>query len=411
MRHDLMSFDVMIAGGNYVGLALALALAQAVPGVRLAVIEPRRPDELGADGRAFAIAAAGRRLFEALGAWDEVAAVASPVVEMVITDSRLADVVRPVFLTFEAERDGPLAHMVGNGALVAALRRAAAAAGVALLADAVADFTSGAGAVEVTLAAGGRLASRLLVAADGGRSRLRGLAGIGVNRWDYGQSAVVATIRHERPHDGRAEEHFLPSGPLATLPLADDADGRHRSSLVWAEAPAVAERLARCDDFLFESELTRRLGQRFGTLEAVGRRAAHPLGLTLARRLVAPRLALVGDAAHAMHPIAGQGLNLGLNDVAALAEVLADGLRLGRDPGAADLLADYERWRLADILRVSATADALTRLFSNDRLALRLLRDVGLGVVDRLPPLKRWLMTAAAGPAGRAPKLTLGTRL
>jgi 2-octaprenyl-6-methoxyphenol hydroxylase len=399
--------DVIIAGGGYVGLSLALVLARSVPGVGVTVIDVRPWRSIAGDPRASAIAAAARRMLGVLGTWDEIEPEAEPIRSMVVTDSRLDDVVRPVFLTFDgAVADGePFAHMVPNGAMVSALGAAAEAAGVTMIAPEQArDFSVGQGQVTVTLASGRRIEGQLLVAADGVRSRLRGLAGIRVTRWDYGQSGIVTTIAHDRPHEGRAEEHFLPAGPFATLPLK----GGHRSSLVWSERTEVADRLVRGDDVVFEAELVRRLGHHLGEVRVAGPRAAYPLGLTLARDFVRPRFALVGDAAHGIHPIAGQGLNLGFRDVAALGEVLADALRIGRDPGAVDVLEAYERWRRFDTWQMAAVTDVLNRLFSNDVGPLRSLRDIGLGLVDRLPRLKRAFIGEAAGEAGGQPKLLRG---
>jgi 2-octaprenyl-6-methoxyphenol hydroxylase len=399
--------DVIVAGGGYVGLSLALVLAQSVPGVRVAVVDIRPWRTLAGDPRASAIAAAARRMLGTLGSWDAIDPEAEPILSMVVTDSRLDDVVRPVFLTFDgAAGDGePFAHMVPNGVMVGALGAAAEAAGVEMIApDQARDFEAGPGRVTVTLASGRRLEGALLVAADGVRSRLRGLAGIRVTRWDYGQSGIVTTIAHDRPHEGRAEEHFLPSGPFATLPLK----GGHRSSLVWSERTEVADRLVRGEEIVFEAELVRRLGHHLGDVRVAGPRAAYPLGLTLARDFVRPRFALVGDAAHGIHPIAGQGLNLGFRDVAALGEVVVEALRLGRDPGAIDVLEGYERWRRFDTWRMAAVTDVLNRLFSNDLGPLRTVRDVGLGIVDRLPGLKRAFIGQAAGDAEGQPRLLRG---
>jgi 2-octaprenyl-6-methoxyphenol hydroxylase len=399
--------DVIVAGGGYVGLSLALVLARSVPGISVAVVDGRPWRSIAGDPRASAIAAAARRMLGALGVWDGIAPQAEPIRSMVVTDSRLEDVVRPVFLTFDgAVDDGePFAHMVPNGAMVGALGAAAEAAGVLMIApDQAKDFTVGPGRVDVVLGSGRRLSAGLLVAADGVRSRLRSLSGIRTTRWDYGQSGIVTTIEHERPHEGRAEEHFLPSGPFATLPLA----GGHRSSLVWSERTEVADRLVKGDEIVFEAELVRRLGHHLGPVRVVGPRAAYPLGLVLARDFVRDRFALVGDAAHGIHPIAGQGLNLGFRDVAALGEVLAEAMRLGRDPGALDVLERYERWRRFDTWQMAAVTDVLNRLFSNDLAPVRMVRDIGLGLVDRLPRLKRTFIGEAAGQAGGQPRLLQG---
>jgi 2-octaprenyl-6-methoxyphenol hydroxylase len=398
--------DIVIAGGGYVGLSLALAVKQAAPALKVALVDAAPAGRGGGDLRASAIAAGARRMLERLGVWQAVAGEAQPVLDMVVTDSRLGDAVRPVFLTFDGRTEAgePFAHMVPNGGLVGALREAATAAGVEFLIPAtVADFTVSEGAATVELADGRRIAARLLVAADGVRSRLRAVAGIRTLAWSYGQSGIVCTIRHERPHNGRAEEHFLPAGPFATLPLTDN-----RSSLVWTERTDVAERLVAEDRIVFEAELVRRLGHHLGKIEVLGGRAAYPLGLTLARDFVKPRFALVGDAAHGIHPIAGQGLNLGFRDVAALAEVLVEAARIGEDIGALDVLQRYERWRRFDTVQMAAVTDVLNRLFSNDIAPLRMLRQFGIGVVDRMGWMKRRFISEAAGEAAGQPRLIAG---
>ncbi len=399
--------DALIAGGGFAGLALALALRQAL-GPRFAVTLADPELARGDDLRASAIAAAPRRMFEALGVWDAVGAQAQPILDMVITDSRVDDAVRPVFLTFEGEIEPgePFAHMIENARLVAALAASAAAAGVTLVPQPVKDFTAGRAGVSVELGDGSKWAAKLLVAADGARSRLRERAGIAVHGWSYGQSAIVTTVAHERDHHGRAEEHFLPGGPFAILPL------RHnRSSIVWTERTADAERLVALPAAEFHAELEKRFGLHLGDITLAGPRRAYPLGLWVARNFIAERMALVGDAAHVIHPIAGQGLNMGLRDIAALAEAVVDGARLGLDPGDAQVLERYQRWRRFDTMTMSVSTDALNRLFSNRSDVLRLARDIGLGVVDRLPPLKRMFMREAAGLAGEVPKLLRGEAL
>jgi 2-octaprenyl-6-methoxyphenol hydroxylase len=395
---------VVIAGGGYVGLSLALALKAGAAGLPVTVVDAGRGP--AADERASAVAAAARRMLARLGVWDEIAPEAQPITEMTVTDSRTDDRVRPVFLTFagEAEAGEPFAHMVPNRALTGALERAATAAGVAVLRpQTVTDFAVGPARVTVTLGDGGRHEAALLVAADGVRSRLRQLAGIGTVGWDYGQSGIVATVRHARPHGGRAEEHFLPAGPFAVLPLKGE-----RASLVWTERTETARWLVAADDALFAAELRHRFGNRLGPVEPVGPRHAYPLGLTLARAFVRPRFALCGDAAHGIHPIAGQGLNLGFRDAAALAETVVEAHRLGLDIGSPAVLEDYQRWRRFDTLRMGVTTDILNRLFSNDNPLLRMVRDVGLGLVDRLPELKRQFIRQAAGDEGRLPRLLAG---
>jgi len=260
--------------------------------------------------------------------------------------------------------------------------------------------------IDVEFADGGRVAARLLVAADGARSSIRERAGIAVHGWDYGQSAIVTNVGHERDHGGRAIEHFLPAGPFAILPL----NGR-RSSIVWTEATAEAKRIVALPDDAFHAELEQRFKLHLGEITTVGARRVHPLGFFVARSFIAERIALIGDAAHLIHPIAGQGLNMGLKDVAALAEVIVDAARLGLDPGAATVLERYQRWRRFDTMTMGLATDGLNRLFSNRSAVLRVVRDVGLGMVDRVPNLKRLFMREAAGLVGEVPKLLRGKAL
>ncbi|HEV7982910.1 MAG TPA: ubiquinone biosynthesis hydroxylase [Xanthobacteraceae bacterium] len=399
--------EVLIAGGGFAGLALALALRQAL-GPRFAVTLADPALARGEDPRASAIAAAPRRMFEALGVWAAVAPHAQAILDMVITDSRVDDAVRPVLLTFEGEIEPgePFAHMIENARLVAELAAKAAAAGVTLVSQPVKDFAAAGADVTVELGDGSTWAANLLVAADGGRSRLRERAGIAVHGWPYGQSAIVTTVAHERDHRGRAEEHFLPGGPFAILPLRDN-----RSSIVWTEHTADAERFVASPDAAFRDELEKRFGLHLGDIALAGPRRAYPLGLWVARSFIAERMALVGDAAHVIHPIAGQGLNMGLRDVAALAEAAVDAARLGLNAGDATVLERYQRWRRFDTMAMGVSTDVLNRLFSNQSDALRLVRDIGLGLVDRLPPLKRMFMREAAGLSGEVPKLLRGEAL
>jgi 2-octaprenyl-6-methoxyphenol hydroxylase len=404
--------DVLIAGGGFAGLTLAIALRQALgPSFSVAVADPALDRNRADDERASAIVAAVRRLFATLGVWEAVAGEAQPILDMVVTDSRLGDAVRPVFLTFagEVEPGEPFAHMIENQRLVDALAVRAREVGVELRSTAARSDppVSGAGnSIDARLSDGTALSTRLLVAADGARSTLRTAAGIATHGWNYGQSAIVTTVAHERDHQGRAEEHFLPAGPFAILPLK----GR-RSSIVWTETTAEADRIVALPDDVFHAELERRFKLHLGEIHAVGARRAHPLGFFVARSFIAERLALIGDAAHVIHPIAGQGLNMGLKDVAALAEVIVDAARLGLDPGAADVLERYQRWRRFDTVAMGLATDGLNRLFSNRSDVLRLARDVGLGLVDRLPNLKRIFIREAAGLVGEVPKLLRGEAL
>ncbi len=408
MRNDV---DVLIAGGGFAGLTLAIALRQGLgPSFSVAVADPALGKSHAEDERASAIVAAARRLFEMIGVWERVAGDAQPIHDMVISDSRLADAVRPVFLTFagEVEPGEPFAHMIENRHLVDALAAKARELGVVLQTKGVAKFaaTDSAPRLEVELADGTASSARLLVAADGARSTIRTAAGIATHGWTYEQSAIVVNVAHERDHQGRAEEHFLPAGPFAILPLK----GR-RSSIVWTEANDEAARIMALPDDGFHAELERRFKLHLGDITVIGARRVHPLGFFMARSFIAERIALVGDAAHVIHPIAGQGLNMGLKDVAALAEVIVDAARLGLDPGAADVLERYQRWRRFDTMTMGLATDGLNRLFSNRSDVLRLARDVGLGLVDRLPALKRLLIREAAGVVGEVPRLLRGEAL
>ena len=401
--------DVLIGGGGFAGLALAIALRQALgEAFAVTVADPGLGGSHAGEARASAIAAAARRLFETIGVWDKVAAGAQPILDMVVTDSKLQDVMRPAYLTFggEIEPGEPFAHMIENGPLLDALAEQARADGVELRAEAVTGFETGAERVDVQLSGGDTIAARLLVAADGARSAIREAAGIKSVGWSYEQSAIVTTVKHEREHHGRAEEHFLPAGPFAILPLTGN-----RSSIVWTEQKDEATRIVALPEDEFHAELERRFGLKLGDIEAVGPRRAFPLGLSMARSFIGERLALVGDAAHVIHPIAGQGLNLGLRDVAALAEAMADAVRLGLDPGAPDVLERYQRWRRFDTAAMGITTDGLNRLFSNRSDVLRLFRDVGLGLVDRVPALKSLFIREAAGLTGDVPKLLRGEAL
>lgn len=402
--------DIVIAGGGIAGLALAAALGRALqPAFSVAVCDPALALEPAADERVSAITAGARQVLAALDAWRRVAAVAQPIREMVITDSRLEDIVRPSFLVFENEAAAagePLAHMVEHRALLIALRESAGAACVRLLPAAATGFERRDERIDVRLAGGRSLATRLLVAADGARSKLREAAAIGTVSWPYEQSGIVATIGHERDHAGRATQHFLPAGTFAILPLS----GR-RSSIVWTEATAEARRIVALPPQAFKEELLRRFGLQLGEIELLSKARAYPLAFAMARSFVGERFALLGDAAHVIHPLAGQGLNLGLRDVAALAESITDAARLGLDPGAPDVLKRYERWRRFDTVAMASATDGLNRLFSNRSDTLRVVRDVGLGIVARMPALKQFFESEAGGIRGETPKLMRGEAL
>ncbi|THV22230.1 ubiquinone biosynthesis hydroxylase [Peteryoungia ipomoeae] len=399
--------DVLVVGGGYVGLSVAVAIKQAAPHLSVEVVEAAPEDAWKKDPRASAIISAATKMLDVFGLWERIEPDAQPINRMIVTDSKTSDPVRPVFLTFDGSvEDGrPFAHMIPNVSMVAALRDACAARGIAIRHGLKATgFRDTGPSAELTLSDGSTIMSRLVVACDGVRSKLRDLAGIRTVTWQYGQSGIVTTVEHERRHEGVAEEHFLPAGPFAILPLTGN-----RSSLVWTERTEDADRLVASDDLLFEAELERRFGHKLGTIRATTDRRAFPLGLTLARAFVAPRLALAGDAAHGIHPISGQGLNLGFKDVAALAETVVDADRLGLDIGSISVLERYQTWRRFDTFRMGVTTDVLNRLFSNDVTPIRVLRDFGLGLVDRVPALKSYFIREAAGTAtANAPRLLAG---
>jgi 2-octaprenyl-6-methoxyphenol hydroxylase len=387
-------FDVLVAGGGMVGLALATAVKEALgAGMRVGLADPALDSDVYGT-RASALAAGPRRMLEQLGVWSAIEPSAQPMRAMIVTDSRAGDAIRPKFLEFggEFEPGEPFAHMVMNADVVTALAARGRALGVETLRAAIVDFRNGVETIEATSDAGAHFPARLLVVADGRRSRLRDLAGVGMVGWDYGQAGIVATIGHERPHDGVARQHFLPAGPFAILPLKGE-----RSSIVWNESVEDAKNICALDAEDFLAELQPRFGRELGALTLLDAPRWFPFGLRVARRFVDRRLALIGDAAHLVHPIAGQGLNFGLRDVAALAEQIVDAMRLGLDPGSPETLRGYERARRFDTLAMSAATDALNRLFSNDLPPLRALRDLGLGLVDRAPGLKRFFVRQAAG--------------
>ncbi len=400
--------DIAIVGGGLVGLSLALAMDLA--GVRTVLVD-RSPlsiwHDAAFDGRASAITASSRAMLEALGAWSHIAHHAQPMVDIVVTDSRLGEKARPTLLHFDTDaKDGEAAAFMMENRVLG--ERLAALVGesstirvVAPASAAVREHDGGHAIVDVDT--GEEIRAGLVVAADGRGSKLREAAGIETVGWSYSQHGIVTTVEHEHAHGGVAEEHFLPAGPFAILPLTGN-----RASLVWTERDAVTKDIMALDDEGFEAELSRRFGTHLGDVQPVGPRWSYPLAMQLSKSYIAPRLALVGDAAHAVHPIAGLGLNLGLRDAAALTEVCVDAMRLGLDIGSTAVLERYEAWRRPDNVSVALATDGLNRLFSNDNPALRAVRDLGLGVVDRLPPLKDFFVSEAAGISGELPRLMRG---
>lgn len=401
--------DILIAGGGLNGPALALALAQG--GFRVTVVDARpAPDraETGFDGRAYALAVASVRLLKAIGVWSAVAEKAQPILEIKASDGRAGEGAAPFFLHFDAAEieEGPMGHMLEDRFLYAAFLAAMRAApGITLLSgETVVGQEVSTSGVSVRLASGRELTAGLLVGCDGRGSGVATRAGIKRVGWGYGQTALVTAIRHEKDHEGIAQQFFMPSGPLAILPLK----GGHYSSIVWSETDDVARAIQALPDDQYLEALRPRFGDFLGEISLAGARFTYPLSLSLAERFVADRVALVGDAAHGVHPIAGQGLNLGLRDVAALAEVLILARRRGEDVGSPVALEEYQRWRRFDATALALGMDAVNRVFSTDNPVLRLGRDLGMGLVSALPGLRRGFIRQAAGLTGELPRLLAG---
>ena len=404
--------DVIILGGGLVGLTLAAALDTG--GVTSIVVDPAEPAAqaaAGYDGRATAVASASWRMLEAIGVAARLQDPGAGAGGCAIDTIRVTEGLKPGGLTFEAEPGDALGRMFENRALRGALRgRAAESGGVTLMTPAVPARTErDESGVVVTLADGAVLRAPLLVAADGRNSPMREAAGIRVARWRYEHSAIIATIEHDQPHGNVAYEIFYPSGPFAILPmLAAEAGGAHRSAIVWSVAACDGPATLGLPDRAFAHELEKRMGGFLGSVRIAAPRASYALGFHHAATITGQRLALVGDAAHGIHPIAGQGLNLGLRDVAALAQVLIEGARLGLDLGDAQLLGRYQRWRALDSFSIGFATDALTRLFGVRGGAASVVRNFGMGAIDRLGPLKSRLMEEARGSSGELPVLLRG---
>lgn len=395
-------FDIAIAGGGATGLTVALALRRLSGGaLRVGLFDPHKGQPRGGF-RASALAPGPRRMLEHLGAWSKLESLASPILTMQISDSRLEDCVRSTSLQFGAEpaAGGPLAHMVFHRDLEAQLAACAAASGVEIFSQRIVAYSDQNHAALVETDAGETIQARLVIAADGAGSLVRKSAGIDVLKWPYGRKAIVATIAHERDHLGCATQHFLPGGPFALLPLR----GR-RSSLVWTEPTDVAQRLLSSPKDEFLQEMERRAGFQLGAFAVEEGPASFDLAFQLARTFVAPRLALVGDAAHRVHPLAGQGLNLGFRDAGWLADLIMDQARLGLDVGSPDLLSNYQTARRFDSAFNAASFDLMHRLFALDVAPVRLMRDAGLAAVDRLDGVKRFFQREASGVSPGSPRL------
>lgn len=405
-KTKLEKFDVVISGGGVVGMTLASALAQnglTVALVEYADIVASLKDEF--DGRSYAISYGPYVMMKTLGLWDKVGHEAQPINEIHITDGH-----SPLFLHFDEKDlgDGPLGQMVEVRHLRRGLFEAVSQEQNIQLfnPDHIVDVENRTGASEVTLQSGQKITCALVVCAEGRGSPLREKAGIKIRNWDYKQTAIVTTVQHERDHGGTAYERFYPSGPFAILPLQNK-----RSSIVWCEPPERAKTIMGLSDAAFDAELAKKFGDFLGEVKHMGQRWSYPLSSQLADEYLATRFCLIGDAAHGIHPIAGQGFNLGLRDIAALTEVLVDAKRLGGDLGSEFTLERYVRWRRTDNNILALGMDALTRFFSNDITPIRLARQIGLGIVGEIPPLKKFFMRHARGTVGKLPKLLKGEKV
>ncbi|MCF4096900.1 FAD-dependent monooxygenase [Maritalea mediterranea] len=393
-KANITKLDILIVGAGPAGLTLALALKQAMPDLRVGLNDVRKIEVPKEDGRASALALGVTSVFEALGVWADMLPAASPIDGMHITDSSDKDLTRPLFLRFEGDvQPGrPFAHMVPNKTTINALMSKLDGFEISKIApDKIRSIEAGAAYSTVMFESGHQVQAGLVVAADGARSMVRQMAGIETTGHDYGQSGIVTTIEHELDHKNVAYEHFLPNGPFASLPLP-----KRRSSLVWSEKTTLVQEILALPEDKLAREIERKMGSSLGKVKILAPVQAFPLRLQIAKNFVGDRLALIGDAAHVVHPIAGQGMNLGLKDVAALAEVLVEALRHGEDLGGVDVLDRYQKLRRLDTGLMALATDALNILFSNDQPLVRVVRDVGLGLVDRAPFLKKAFIGHAA---------------
>lgn len=401
--------DLIIVGAGAVGLTLARALGSQGLGLDIALVSaaPLARPKAEAPGRAYALGAGSCRMLDGLEVWSDLKLHAQSMDRIIVTDGQVGGSELSLLEFDDSETVGGPAYLVEEPALLAGLHDAVVgSAGLDPIIGNVTGYSHRGRIASVHFAGRDDLRANLVVAADGARSVLRTQARIGLVAWDYGQAGLVCTIHHDRPHEGVAIERFYPTGPFAMLPL-----GGQRTSLVWTESEPEAQRLANIDPQALETELGCRFGDDRGQITQIGPRRAYPLKFQIARNFTTDRLVLTGDAAHVVHPLAGQGLNLGLRDVGALAECIADTARLGLDIGDAVTLQRYERWRRFDTVQLALGFDGLNRLFSNDHDGLRLARDLGLGVVQRLPPLRRYFMREAAGTSGEMPRLFAGQAL
>ncbi len=403
--------DILIVGGGLNGSALALALGQT--GHKVMLVDRLPVDtrvDADFDGRGYSLALASKRMLEALGIWARVAQNSQPILDIKVSDGRAGEGAAPWFLHFDHTEieEGPMGFMLEDRFLRRALLEALAGEDniTHLAGQDVTSHRLEQGLMRATLADGSEITARLIIGCDGRESPLAMRAGIKRTGWDYNQTALVCAIEHELPHNGCAHQFFMPAGPLAILPLPGN-----RSSIVWTEETRQAAEIAALDDAAYLARLRPAFGDFLGDISLAGTRFTYPLRLTLAQSFVADRLALVGDAAHGMHPIAGQGLNMGLRDVAALTEVLTDAARRGEDIGSLLALERYQQWRRFDTAGMAVATDSVNKLFSNDNPLVRLARDWGMGAVNATPAVRRTLMRQAAGLSGDLPKLMQGRQV
>ena len=402
MEHDC---DIAIVGGGLNGPALALAAAQV--GLRVIVLDatshkPRKNAKF--DGRAYALALASKRLMAAVGVWENVAQDAEPMLNIRVSDGRAGVGASPFFMDFDhAElEEGPMGYMVEDRHLRYALQAAMQTSPLIeyRLATRVTGQSTGPEGVTLSLANNQKITTRLLVGADGRQSGTAARAGITYTGWQYSQTALVCAVKHDRPHGGVAHQFFMPAGPMAVLPLS-----ARRSTVVWSEKTDNAAVIKTLDDAAFLDVLRPRFGDFLGDIALTGGRFSYPLGMMIAKNYIAPNVALIGDAAHGVHPIAGQGLNAGLRDVAALIQVLSEAKQRGEDFASQPVLARYQLWRRFDATALAVATDGFNRLFSNDNPILRLGRDLGMGMINAMPKVRRGILREAAGLTGDLPDL------
>lgn len=411
LKSMALDADTIIAGGGLNGTALALALANS--GLSVILVDPvpnEQRKDAKFDGRSYALALTSQRLLKAIGVWDSISEHSQPILEIKVSEGLARQGASPFVLEFDhAEiEEGPMGFMMEDRYLRGALLDAIAVhPNITHLAkDTVTSHDASLGYVEVGLESGKKLRAQIILGCDGKTSQTAQRSGIKRVGWGYNQSALVCSVSHERPHDGTAHQFFMPSGPLAILPLPG-----YQSSIVWTETTSEANRIQSLNDTDYLAVLRPRFGDFLGEINLAGKRFSYPLGMSIAESFIADRVALIGDAAHSVHPIAGQGLNAGIKDIAALAEVLVAAKRRGEDIGRPEVLERYQTWRRFDAATLAIATDAVNRLFSNDDQLLSIGRNIGVGLVNALPSLRRNLIREFAGLSGDLPKLLQGRSL